>query len=68
MEEEAGGWVERKQLMKTELLLNGGRGEYGGGAEIGETKGEDLKIPTVFRYNTAKMEKKKHNVVSRHTA
>lgn len=67
MEEEEGGWVERKQLMKTELLLNEGRGEYGGGPEMGETKGEDLKIPMLFRYNTAKMEKKEHNVVSRHT-
>lgn len=33
MEEEEGGWVERKQLMKTELLLNEGRGEYGGGGQ-----------------------------------
>lgn len=66
MEEEEGGWVERKQLMKTELLLNGGRGEYGG-PQMGATKGEDLKISMLFRYNTAKMGKKKHDVVSRHT-
>lgn len=46
--------------------MKGGE-SMGGGPEMGETKGEDLKIPMLFRYNTAKMEKKEHNVVSRHT-
>lgn len=43
MEEEEGGWVERKQLTKTELLLNEGRGEYGGGARDGGDKGRRFK-------------------------
>lgn len=43
--EEEGGRVERKQLVKTELLLKGGRAW---GARDGETKGKHLKIPTVY--------------------